>query len=252
MRLIMSTVGACLLAAAAWAATLAPPGHWKLIWADEFTSRRLDSTKWNVANTDGRAMYTGEISFYNPDDVAVRDGKLLLRTRDYPDGKRLTQPYSSGRVSTEDKFSFLYGKVEVRAKLPGTKGLWPAIWMLPADGSWPPEIDIMELLGHLPRRDFMTFHWGTRRQQLQDQSKFDGPDFTADYHVFAVEWSPGLIRWTVDGIERKVITSNVPEKAMFLILNTAVGGEWAGPPDRTTKMPQEFLVDYVRVYQHHK
>lgn len=250
-RAIVILVACCVLAALAWAATPVE-GHWKLVWGDEFDGRRLDLTKWTVADTSGRAMYAGEMNFYNPDDVAMREGKLVLRTRDYPDGKHVTPPYSSGRISTERKFSFLYGRVDVRAKLPGTKGLWPAIWLLPADGSWPPEIDVMELLGHLPRRDFMTFHWGTRRAQQQDQSKFDGPDFTADYHIFSMEWSPGQIRWLIDGVERKVITNNVPDKPMYLIINTAVGGTWAGPPDKTTVMPQSFMVDYVRVYQHHK
>jgi beta-glucanase (GH16 family) len=251
LKMTISVMACGVLALLAWAAT-PMGGHWKLVWNDEFNGRRVDLDKWTITDTAGRAMYTGELNFYNADDVASRDGKLILRTRNFPDKKKVTRPYSSGRVSTEKKFSFLYGKVEVRAKLPGTKGLWPAIWLLPADGSWPPEIDVTELLGHLPRRDFMTFHWGTRRAQQQDQSKFDGPDFTAGYHLFTVEWMPGQIRWLIDGIERKVVTSNVPDKPMFLIINTAVGGPWAGEPDKTTVMPQSFLIDYVRVYQHRK
>ena len=251
-NIVFAIIGPCSLLALVGQAAAPATGHWKLIWADEFVGRRLDVDKWTVADTSGRAMYSGELNFYHPGEIAVSDGKLLLRTREFRDSKRVTAAYSSGRVSTEGKFEFLYGKVDVRAKLPGTKGVWPAIWLLPADGSWPPEIDVMELLGQLPRRVFMTWHWGTRRVQQQNQSRFDGPDFTADYHLFTVEWSPGQIRWLIDGIERKVVTNNVPDKPMFLILNTAVGGDWAGPPDRTTVMPQSFWVDYVRVYQHHK
>jgi beta-glucanase (GH16 family) len=157
--------------------------------------------------------------------------------------------YSSGKVKSEGKFSFLYGRVDVRAKLPGTQGLWPAIWMLPADDTWPPEIDVMELLGNDPTRVYMTLHWGTRKKQQHYQAKFDGPDFTADYHVFSIVWDPGQIHWLVDGIERATAVKNVPDRSMFLLLNTSIGGEWPGPPDRDTVLPQYFLIDYVRVYK---
>src|SRR5438874_222223 len=85
MRAMMASGGCGLLALLAWAATPSPAGHWKLIWADEFNSRRLDLGKWTVADTAGRALYGGEWNFYNPDDVAVRDGKLVLQTRNFPE-----------------------------------------------------------------------------------------------------------------------------------------------------------------------
>ena len=140
----------------------------------------------------------------------------------------------------------------MRAKLPGTKGIWPAIWMLPQDGSWPPEIDIMELIGSNPLQVYLSHHWGSKKQDLHSQSSFTGPDFTQDYHVFSVEWEPGTIRWLIDGVERKVATQHIPSKAMYLILNTSVGGDWPGPPDNSTVFPAYMQVDYVRVYQQQK
>jgi beta-glucanase (GH16 family) len=223
--------------------------NWKLIWSDEFDHTRLDTRKWKVIDSS-RPNYDGGINYYDPENVSVRDGQLILRTQIH---RRLvagkSELYGSGKVTTSGKFSFLYGKLEVRAKLPGTQGQWPAIWMLPADGTWPPEIDVMELLGDAPRRVYMTLHWGKRKDPLQFQSKFDGEDFTGGFHVFAIEWSPGELRWFIDGTERGRVFHDVPDRAMFLLLNTSIGGDWPGPPGRQTMLPQEFQIDYVRVYQ---
>jgi beta-glucanase (GH16 family) len=227
-------------------------GHWKLIWGEEFAQRRLDALKWNATNTLGEALYDGELNSYHTDQLTLVDQNLVITTISRVNPRRGSPAYVSGRVTTKGKFSFLYGKVEVRAKLPKTRGIWPAIWMLPADRTWPPEIDIVEALGHEPQRVYMTNHWGIHAGHRQSQTSFKGPDFSADFHVFTLEWMPGQMRWLIDGVERKVTTDYVPDKAMYLIINTAVGGDWAGPPDRTTVLPQRMIVDWVRVYQHHR
>jgi beta-glucanase (GH16 family) len=222
---------------------------WVLVWNDEFSGRRLDTHKWTVANSS-QPNYDGGINIYTPYDVAVANGDLVILSRKLPAGSKAT--YSSGRVTTRNSFSFLYGRVEIRARLPGTQGIWPAMWMLRRDGVWPPEIDIIELLGHDPHRVFMNNHWGTRDNQFQDQDSYRGPDFCIGFHVFTFEWEPGSVRWLVDGVQRKAMTTHVPDKPMYLILNTSVGGDWPGPPDKHTVLPQYFLVDYVRIYQHPK
>ena len=98
-----------------------------------------------------------------------------------------------------------------------------AIWMLPSDRSWPPEIDLLELLGNDPHRTYRTHHWGSRKRDLHHTTDFVGPDFTQDFHTFSIEWEPGKLRWLIDDVERKVETAHVPSKAMYLILNTSVG-----------------------------
>lgn len=228
----------------------APPAPWDLVWEDEFEGATIDLKKWVVADRSVK-NYDGGINYYDPQEVYLENGNLVIRSQPQtgPNGKQM---YSSGRVTTKKKFGFLYGKVEVRAKLPGTQGLWPAIWMLPYDGSWPPEIDMMELLGNDPTRVYMSLHWGTKKQDLHSQGDFAGPDFTADFHVFSIEWEPGQIRWLIDDVERKVTTAHIPNKAMYLIFNTSVGGDWPGPPDGSTVFPAYMQVDYVRVYQHPK
>src|SRR6266705_6259176 len=168
-------------------------GHWKLVWNDEFTARRLDLTHWTVTNTFGGAKNDGELNSYAPDELSLVNQNLVIRTRPTPTPLGRAQPYLSGRVTTKGKFSFLYGKIEIRAKLPKTRGLWPAIWMLPDDRSWPPEIDIIELLGDNPKKIYMTDHWVVHAGLRQDQSSFTGPDFSADFHVFTLEWMPGQL-----------------------------------------------------------
>jgi beta-glucanase (GH16 family) len=223
------------------------PAPWKLVWSDEFDGTNPDPAKWNVANRFN-TNYDGGVNFYDPAEVSLANGVLSIRSRP-TSGKNGKTLYVSGRVSTQHKYAFLYGKIEIRAKLPGGQGLWPALWLLPANGSWPPEIDIVELTGHDRKRVFMTNHWGTKKDRVFSQDSYIGPDFTAGYHTFTFEWEPGLLRWYVDGVKRKVMSTNVPDVAMYLIMNTSVGGDWPGPPDKTTTFPQFMQIDHVRVYQ---
>jgi beta-glucanase (GH16 family) len=120
--------------------------------------------------------------------------------------------------------------------------------MMVARGTWPPEIDIMELLGHEPTRVYMTHHWGAWPNVQSHGGSYAGPDFSQDFHTFAIEWRPGLLIWLVDGVLRFVSTTHVPDEPFFIILNTAVGGDWPGNPDQTTVFPQYHEIDYVRWY----
>ncbi|MCA9245297.1 MAG: family 16 glycosylhydrolase, partial [Phycisphaerales bacterium] len=149
---------------------------------------------------------------------------------------------------TKDRFATVYGRIEVSAKLPGTQGIWPAHWMLPDSREWPPEIDIMELLGHQPTRVHMTHHWGVWPNVQSHTGSFDGSDFTAGFHEFAIEWSPDRIDWFVDGALRFSSTNTIPTEPFYVILNTAVGGDWPGAPNGSTVFPQLHEIDYVRVY----
>lgn len=216
----------------------------RLGWADEFEGETLDTDIWDIGDSNISPNYDGGVNEYDPEEVQVSGGKLVIDSRSAQSDGETT--FYSGRVSSKPSSHF--GRVEVRAKLPGTQGFWPAIWLLPQDGSWPPEIDIVELLGHEPDRAYFNYHWGPRSNRKDDLSDVVGSDFTADFHTFAVEWEPGRLRWLIDGVEQKVATKNVPKKKMFLIINTSIGGNWPGMPDSTTRFPQQFEVDFVRVY----
>ena len=242
MRFLLAVACALLLAGGNALASESPT--WELVWSDEFDGPTVDRAKWYVENAALDKNNEGQ--YYDPEEVFTRDGTLVLRSRKRTKGDRL---FTSGLVETKGTFSQTYGWFEVRAKLPKGQGIWPAHWMMPADNSWPPEIDIMELIGHDPTTIHMTHHYGKWPDTRLAGNSFTGPDFSQDFHVFSVQWEPDAIRWYVDSQERSVQTENIPDVPMRIILNTAVGGDWPGYPDETTIFPQEHVIDYVRVYR---
>lgn len=203
----------------------------------------------------GTSTTTPEL-VYRRENVTVSDGRLTLRAHRQRDGDA---SYTSGIVTTANswgepyRFTFTYGYVEMRARMPSGAGLWPAFWLLLPQGRWDSEIDVIEVLGSAPSVAEMHFHYvdeeGTRRD---DGASHYGPDFSQDFHTFGLEWSPTAIRWFIDGVEaRPAITSaeHIPDEAMYLIANLQVGGEWAGTPPADTRFPAEFEIDHIRVWQ---
>jgi beta-glucanase (GH16 family) len=219
------------------------PG-WILVWEDQFDGDRLDPSKWRVENA--ALEKNNELQYYHPEAVRVENGMLCLKSMKKSMGGR---NYVSGLVETRGRFQQTFGRFEIRARLPSGRGIWPAHWMMNAAGRWPPEIDIMEMIGHEPDTVHMTNHYGTWPQNRMEGKSFRGPDFSKAFHTFALEWEPESLRWFVDGTLRFSTTRHVPRIPFYLILNTAGGGDWPGPPDETTVFPQEHLIDYVRVYQ---
>ena len=173
--------------------------------------------------------------------------------------------FTSARINTKEKFSFTYGWVEGRMKLPRGKGLWPAFWMVGEKkkyGHWPHcgEIDIMENLGHQLSTIHGTIHGPGYFTDTGITSAYTLPDgkmFKDDYHTFSAEWSIEKIEFLTDNQPYRTLTpSDLPAETKWvfdhpfsIILNLAVGGIWPGYPDSTTLFPQAFMVDYVRVYQ---
>jgi beta-glucanase (GH16 family) len=243
--------GVVCLAAAGAAAQLSAvaPGNgpaWTLVWSDEFDGPALDPAKWRVE--DASLVKNKEEQCYSPGNVAVRDGCLVISSRrERADGRA----YTSGLVENRGRFAQAFGRFEARIRLPRTRGLWPAFWLLPASGGWPPEIDVMEVLGHEPGRLYMSTHWGGWPGNHEHRTdEFLGSDLSEDFHVFACEWFPDRVDFFVDGVRRATHTgAAVPQEPFFVILNVAVGGDWPGSPDASTELPQEMMVDWVRVYR---
>ncbi len=218
--------------------------EWVVIWHDEFDGDRVNPAKWRIE--DAALIKNNEQQYYTPEDVYLEDGHLVLRSQQRPMGGR---DYTSGLVETKGLFTFTYGRVEVRARLPKGKGIWPAHWMMNAVGTWPPEIDIMEMLGHRPTKIHMTNHFGVHPRNSRHGGYYEGPDYSADFHTYAIEWTPDEIKWFIDGVERFSTRKYVHDVPFYIILNTAVGGNWPGYPDETTEFPQYHHIDYVRVYK---
>ena len=277
-RAVMIALAAC---APATTRTTAPPppsgtttDQWILTWSDEFggaAGASFDATKW-VAETGGEGWGNKEREFYTAriENVALDgSGHLVITALEEPANTERrcwygACRYTSARLKTAGKFVQAYGRFEARIKIPRGQGIWPAFWML-GDNidavGWPKsgEIDIMENIGREPTSVHGTMHGPGYSGANGIGGAFTSPiAFADDFHVYAVEWIPGEIRWLVDEKEYKRTTpSSLPSGAtwvfdhpFFMLLNVAVGGEWPGEPDATSVYPQQMLVDYVRVYRH--
>ncbi len=192
---------------------------------------------------------------YTLDEDVLQDGGLLqLRTNrravkgDNPPGEFA---YSQGLVSTHDKFSFTYGYIEIRAKYPGGKGLWPCFWLMPQHQSWPPEFDIAEYYGGQRKMHHGLAH-GTMHEPLWDSTGDSETDFEKDWHTYALEWTAGRAVWFVDGVARKTINAEyVPGTPMYVLLSNSISSRFgpSGEPDENTVFPNFFAIDYIRVWQ---
>jgi beta-glucanase (GH16 family) len=237
-----------------------PPGaSWNLVFSDGFDGALLNPTTWHTCFWWSTLTCTiesnSELELYNPADVYVADGNLRMRAQrqDMIGWNGKTYHYTSGMAITGGRkyekppgFTFTYGYAEARVKIPKGKGLWPAFWLLPADYGYPPEIDILEARGSNTNRANFNVHL----PGVNTGSGFDGPDFSAGYHTFAVDWQPTVLVFYVDGIERWRYTGpGIPNEPMYLVLNLAVGGIYDGAPDASTPLPGYFDVDYARVWQ---
>lgn len=244
--------------------------NYNLLWADEFDGNKLNEDNWNIELRDP-GWTNNELQAYvnSEENVFVKDGCLVLKAIETVDenGKK---SYTSGKVNSQNKQDFLYGKVVVRAKVPEGQGLWPAAWMMPTDeskyGQWPKcgEIDIMETLGNDTSTAYQTIHYGEPHSEQQGKKVLEDGKFSDDFHEYSVEWEPGKITFLIDYVKvletRDWFTAVEGEddkpypapfdQTFFVQLNLAVGGNWPGNPDETTDFDNaEYLIDYVRVYQ---
>lgn len=191
----------------------------------------------------------------------IHDGILSIIAAPLPDDARKATnlDYSSGLLVTRRSFLFEYGYVEVRAKVPAGRGLWPAIWLFRPDSTYG-EIDILELLGQEPGRAYSTIHYqieDTGGAHHVDQTLVadnTGPSLAEGFHTYAVDWSASDVRFFIDGVEKgRSPTRPALNAPMYLLLNLAVGGagSWPGPVDGSTGFPASFDIDYARIWTPH-
>jgi beta-glucanase (GH16 family) len=263
MKLHLSSIAGLGLAVLTWSAFspvhAEPPAGWRLVFSDEFDGNQLDTSKWSTTmefvGTQGPRYHNEYYASYTLDeDVLLEDGRLRLRT----DRRTISgqEPiglfdYSQGLVSTHDKFNFTHGYIEIRAKYPGGKGLWPCFWLMPAHQSWPPEFDIAEYYGGQKKMHYGLAHGDMRNPQWDSTGDHD-TDFVNEWHTIALQWTPGKAVWIVDNIIRKTITAEyVPSTAMYVILSNGVSSALgpSGAPDEHTVFPNHFEIDYIRVWQ---
>ncbi len=264
-----------LLAALAACLGAATPAHatWALVWSDEFNGTTLDAAAWNTVTGTGCPSLCGwgnaELEYYRPQNVTVSGGNLVITSRaESYSGSN----YTSGKITTSGKKSFLYGRIEMRAKLPVGGGMWPAFWMMPQDnvyGGWASsgEIDIMEASNAMTSIAGTLHYGGTSPNNTSTSGTYSlgGSSFASAFHTYAVEWEADTMRWYVDDVlfstktSAQWYSSAVPGNArapfdqpFYIILNAAVGGYYTGCTSSScvsATFPQQYLVDYVRVYE---
>jgi beta-glucanase (GH16 family) len=290
--LILTTAGLLPSGCGGAGATSPPPvaTGYTLVWSDEFNGAngsQPDSAKWTY-DVGGNGWGNNELEYYTsrPQNAQIQGGNLVITAQGeaYTGSDGVMRNYTSARLKTHGLFTQAYGRFEARIKIPAGQGMWPAFWLLGGNistVSWPTcgEIDIMENIGKEPGIVHGSLHGprsiGTATDLTTSVKLVGNKDFSADFHVYAVEWEPGTMRFYVDATLYGTFTpSSIPElhgsepgaasvpddspadragawvfdHPFFLVLNVAVGGDWPGPPDASVHFPQTMLVDYVRVY----
>ncbi len=255
--------------------TAAQATEWKLTWSDEFDYTGLpDKTKWDYEEGFIRNYESQYYMRERLENTRVENGMLVIEGRKetvknsfYKPGSskeredREQAQYTSASLITLGKASWRYGRIEVRAKLPQGKGVWPAIWMLGTNFkeiSWPlcGEIDIMEFVGHDPNHVHGTVHYDVDGQHTFKGNKIETQAPYNDFHIYVIEWFEDRIDFYFD--ETKYNTFLIDEagncegnrfrKPFYLLINLALGGTWGGEIDDSI-FPQKYLIDYVRVYE---
>lgn len=242
-------------------ATTAPTVDYVPVWADEFDRPgRPDPTKWNFEL--GPKRRNNELGHYTDrvENARVRNGNLVLEARrESYQGSN----YTSASLTTRETHPFVYGRVEVRARLPRGRGLWPGIWILGwhNEKAWWPEvgeIDLVEHVGHEPGSLFFTIHTLERNHQKKNpvQTVLPVQNVHDDYHLYRLDWTPNEVALFYD--DREVLRQEKKasdtmaawpfSNPMYLILNVAVGGDWGGMKGIDDAVfPQRMLIDYVRI-----
>jgi len=269
--LLVFTAMSCGDGALAHPRLTAPALGWTVTWSDEFSTADgspPDSTKWTY-DLGGNGWGNQELESYTsrPENVQIQKGNLVISAlqESFTGTDGIARNYTSSRLKTQNLLAQAYGRFEARIKIPKGQGVWPAFWMLGDDitqKGWPKcgEIDIMENIGREPSINHGSLHAPSSVAPTSDLTSTislpAGQKYSDDFHVYAVEWEPGTVRFYVDANNYATFTQSqwpaggqwVFDHPFFIILNVAIGGNWPGSPDATTQFPQQMLVDYVRVY----
>ncbi|WP_317041594.1 glycoside hydrolase family 16 protein [Cyclobacterium lianum] len=239
---------------------------YEMVWNDEFEGQSL-SADWVFETGDGCPNLCGwgnnELQYYRRENTRLEGGYLVITAREENMGGK---NYTSSRIKTQGKQNFQFGRIDIRAALPQGQGIWPAFWMLGeniTEVPWPAcgEIDIMEMIGgNADGRDNTvhgTLHWDNNGSYASDGGKrslTDGAILKDNFHVYSLIWEENQITWLLD--DEVFHTMDISPSAMnefrepfFLLINMAVGGNWPGNPDASTRFPQQLAVDYVRVFE---
>jgi beta-glucanase (GH16 family) len=238
-----------LLFGMAAAQTAGAQTNWTPTFTDDFNGSELDFAKWAPHDPAGQS-HEREVQAYVPDAIEVHDGFAhisALRRRAEHDGQ--TREFTSGIITSYGSFAQMYGRFEIRCRIPGGRGLEPVFRLLPVPSGEFPSINVFDAIGSEPTKALFGNRWGDEKTERSFTGAYNVADLSADFHVVAVEWDKDKIVWFVDGKERFRSTDGVPHQPMYLAVGLVIGGLQAKYPDETTRFPARFTIDYIRVYQ---
>ena len=229
-----------------------------LIFEENFNKTSLNTSVWNYDLGDGCPKLCGwgnnERQVYGKENVSIENGDLVIKAT------KQDTVYRSGKIHTKSNFEFQYGTVEVKAKIPSGKGLWPAIWMLGNDidsKGWPTcgEIDIMEYVGKKPSVIYTSMHTPSSHGNTVNSKQSEIQNIEEGFHIYKMNWTKDAITFFIDGREVYVYSPEDKNektwpfnKPFYLILNMAIGGDFGGPEVDDTIFPKDFKIDYIKVY----
>lgn len=232
---------------------------WSLKFQDEFSGTALDPLKWNATRDDwikgGNPYNDREGAWYKPENSTVSKGSLVQTIKAETAGDLVYTPhlfnYTTGMVNTDRRFSFQYGYVEARVKVPSCRGCWPVFWTLPQENTWPPEIDMFEFIdtAAAERRPFVASHWKDANGPQSELYYYTSPcgtatDYTNSWHTYGFLWNAGKIQPYLDGVPGPIMTGPaVPHTPMYLIMALSTVDSLAPAPGSNMQ------TDYVRVWQ---
>lgn len=230
----------------------------KLVWEENFDGKTLNEKNWNFEIGNGCpncGWGNNERQLYSKENHQLVDGNLIITA------KKNGDQYSSTRITTKGKKEFQYGYIEARAKLPVGQGIWPAFWMLGSNidkVGWPKcgEIDILEYVGREPDMVFTSLHTQDSHGNTVNTKKTKFEDIEEGFHTYAVDWNQDKMDFYVDG---NLVYTFQPEnkteaiwpfnQPYYILVNMAIGGNFGGPEVDDSIFPQEFIIDYIRVYE---
>ncbi len=230
----------------------------KLVWEENFNGTELNESVWNFELGNGCpncGWGNNERQLYTKDNHKLENGNLVITA------KKENDTYTSTRITTANKIEFQYGRIEARAKLPVGKGIWPAFWMLGSNISkvgWPKcgEIDILEYVGRDPHMVYTTLHTQDSHGNSINSKKTKIDTIEEGFHVYAVDWTKEKMDFLVDGTIVYTFNPNVKnentwpfDQKFFILINMAIGGNFGGPDVDDSIFPQEYVVDYIKVFQ---
>ncbi len=211
---------------------------WVLLWHETF--EYLDKNKWNVIEQGDN--YNHELQYYLPQNVQIVDSTLEISAKEE---MYKSHNYTSGKLTTQDKFTIEYGKIEVTLRVSHADGTFPAVWLLPESGDTLPEVDIYESIGRYPAAVYYVNHWIEDNKQKRSYASHHLEDPYAS-HTYAIEWSKDEIKWLIDGEHIFTSTEGIPHEPMYLVINLAIGGTWAKDPSEDTLFPLSMIVEEVK------